>query len=226
MPKTQMERLWTVMAVVVAFVLVLIGYVMLISPQRSQTSQVNAQVATAQQQNNTLAARISSLTAQNKNLASYQKSVAAAGAALPSTSGLPDFLRTLQAIGNATLTNVAALTVGTPTGFVKTGATPSATPTATSTATPTTQTTAKPSAPSIYVLPVTAQVTGTPAQLSEFLRQLQSVQPRAVLITQIGETSGNGSGAASKTSAASIQLNMSIFVQPGGPSAAPSTGTS
>ena len=92
MPKTQMERLWMIGAGFAAFILILIGYLVFISPQRDQTSQVNTQVATAQQQNDVLAQRISALSAQNKNLSTYQSAVARASAALPSTSGMPDFL--------------------------------------------------------------------------------------------------------------------------------------
>ena len=231
MPKSQMERLWMIGAGFAAFIMILVGYMIFISPQRDQTSQVEAQVATAQQQNGVLAARISSLTAQNKNLATYQKAVAAASAALPSASGMPDFLRTLQSIGNATLTNVAMLTVGVPAPFMAqavAGSAPTSTasPTATPSAQPT-STSTKAASPSIYVLPVTAQVTGPVNQLSEFLRQLQSVQPRAVLISQITETNGSTSGTTQPgaSSAASLQLTMSIFVQPNEPTGLPS-GTS
>lgn len=54
---------------------------------------------------------MNSLGRETKNIATYQAQVTQARLALPSTSGLPDFLRTLQSIGNATLADVSALTV-------------------------------------------------------------------------------------------------------------------
>lgn len=229
MPKSQMERLWVIGAAFGAFILVVIGYLVMISPQRDQTSQVDAQVATANEQNATLAARISALSAQNKNLSTYENAVKRANAALPATSGIPDFLRTLQAIGNATLTNVSSLTVGAPSAWTAPAAAAPATTTSSSAApAPATSTgTPAPAAPSIFVMAVTAQVDGSNAHLSEFLRQLQSVQPRAVLVTDVTETdaSASGSGAsAAPSGSTSLQLKMSVFVAPqaGG---APVTGT-
>jgi len=232
MPQTQMERIWAIGAAFAAFILLVIGYLFFISPQRDHTSQVNSQVATAQQQNDTLAARISALSAQNKNLATYENAVKRADAALPATSGLSDFLRTLQAIGNATLAKVEMLNVGQPAPFVNpvvAAAAPagSATPSTASSTPPAGPVVA--AAPSIYVMQVSAQVTGSQAQLSEFLRQLQSVQPRAVLINQITENVASPGAAShannSATTGTSLQLQMSVFVQPGGAAGGLPTGT-
>lgn len=215
MPKSQLERLWVIGSVFVAFFVLVIGYLFFISPQRDQTSQVDAQVAVAQQQNDALNARISALAKQNKDLARYESAVKSASLALPATSGLPDFLRTLQAIGDATLAKVIDLKVGAPAPMLAPVATAS-TPTPgapTPTPTPATNGTVVPPAPSIYVLTVTSQVSGAPTQLGEFLRQLQSVQPRAVLISQLTETDGVPGGTTTAVAGQStLQLTMSVFV--------------
>jgi hypothetical protein len=221
MPKKQIERVWLLGALVAAFLLVLIGYTMFISPQNSKTSNARAQVSTANTTNRRLQARLNSLREQSKNLSKYQAELTAAEFALPTTSGLPDFLRTLQSIGNATLAQVSAFSVGAPTDV---------TPIAGAAGASRVSSTSKSSSGSasssattlngvrVYSLPITATVTGSTGALEAFLTQLQTVQPRAVLISQLTETSGQtASGAPTKTASAgsnTLGLTMQAFVAP------------
>jgi hypothetical protein len=221
--RSQKERLWLVGGALAAFVLILIGYFFFIGPQRSTTSDVNGQAASARTQNATLQAHISTLQTESRNMPRYKSQLAAAQQALPATSGLPDFIRTLQSLGTATHTDAVNLTVGAPTDVslvaapVATTTTPtaSATPSATPSATAG-STTATPPTASVYGLTITAQVNGSANALDGFLQKLQDVQPRAVLITQITEGSGaTGAATAGSTSgASSLQLTMQAFVAP------------
>ncbi|MEO6886204.1 MAG: hypothetical protein ABI232_07965, partial [Jatrophihabitantaceae bacterium] len=179
MPKTQLEKLWLGAGCAAGFILLLIGYFFFIGPQRSSTDGVNAQIDTAKLQNSSLQARINTLSTQNKDLAKYQSAVKQAELALPTTSGLPDFLRTLQSIGNSTLVDISSKTFGTPTDVtsVSGAAAPAAAP-------------ASAGGLHVYALPISIQVSGSVQSLNQFLTQLQAVQPRAVLISQISQTSG------------------------------------
>jgi hypothetical protein len=214
-PRSQTERLWLIGGALVGFVLILIGYFFFISPQRSKTSDVNAQASGARDQNTQLQSRIDALRAQNKNLGKYQAELASAQKALPSTSGVSDFVRSLQALGNATLTNVTTLSVGQPAPVVA-PAPAAATPTdgsSSSSAPAPAATPTAPPAPSAYSLAITATVSGSPTGLDKFLDQLQNVQPRAVLITQITESSAAlGAGGVAAGSATTLQLTMQAFV--------------
>lgn len=223
-PRSQAERLWLIGGGLVAFVLVLIGYFFFISPQRSQTKDIKSQTAAAKQQNAVLQARIDALRVQNKDLARYQAEYAQARLALPTTSGISDFLRTLQSLGNATHTDVTSLSVSAPISVNgpasasqpsgQAQANPSATSEAAagqpSAAAPTSSTTG------VYALPITATVTGTPTNLEQFVYQLQAVQPRAVLITEasqsVGVVAAGGSGSTT------LNLTMEAFVAPSSPS--------
>lgn len=227
-PRSQTERLWLVGGGLVAFVMVLIGYFFFISPQRSNTSDVKAQVASTEQQNAVLQARIDQLRAQNKDLAKYEAGLAEARRALPTTSGMSDFLRTLQTIGNETQSDLTALTVGQPVNLSlaamvqSSAAAPAATASTPATGTvPGAVPGAVATGPSIVALPVTATVAGTPAALAKFLDQLQAVQPRAVLITQLTQVAPSQGG---KTSETTLNLTMRVFVSatPTPVSAAPS----
>ena len=225
-PRSQAERLWMIGGGLVAFVLFLIGYFFFISPQRSETGNVDSQVATAHQQNQALQHRIDLLREENKNLAGYQAKLGQARLALPQASGLSDFLRSLQALGSATLTDVTGLTVGVPKDV---SAVAAAQPTTGATAAaPAPAATADPNAagstpgavgPAIFALPITATVSGSPSSLEKFLDQLQNVQPRAVLITGITE-GGATSGSATTNVAPGktlLQLTMYAFVAPSNP---------
>jgi cell division protein FtsB len=221
--RSQKERLWLIAGGLIAFVMCLIGYFFFISPQRTNTSDVNSQVSDANQKNAVLQARINSLKEQSKNLPKYQAQLAEARRALPSESGIPDFLRTLQSLGSATLTDVTALTVGQPAPVMAAPAQPTSTasPAGTATAAPTS--TATPNAitaPAVYTMSISATVTGSPTALDKFLDQLQNVQPRAVLITNIAENSGSASGSIHNVGQTTLTLTMQAFVAPALPAAA------
>jgi Tfp pilus assembly protein PilO len=209
MPRTQSERAWFGVGLVVALVVTVIGYFFFIGPQRSTTSDVDGQVNAAQSQNDSLQVRINALDAQNRKLSTYRAALKRAQLALPTTSDLPNFLRTLQSIGNATLVDVTTLAVGDPTVVGGDSTTGSSTSTPDSTATSAAPTT--PSGPQIFALPITAQVTGSIKALTNFLGQLQSVQPRAVLVGSI--TLGSDTGASSATP--TLDVALQAFVAPG-----------
>jgi Tfp pilus assembly protein PilO len=208
MPKTQSEKAWLGVGLLVALVVAVIGYFFFIGPQRSTTSDVEGQVSSAQSQNDSLQVRINSLDAQNRKLSTYRAALKRAQLALPTTSDLPNFLRTLQSIGNATLVDVTTLAVGDPTLVGGDGtAGSSSTPTTPASNAPTT-----PSGPQIFALPITAQITGSLKALTNFLGQLQSVQPRAVLVNSI-TLGGDAAGASSSTP--TLDVALQAFVAPG-----------
>lgn len=219
MARERSERLWIGGAAAVAFLVVLIGWFFLISPQRDETADVEGQVLNAQLQNDTLQARIAKLGGEKKAMAKYKADLLAAQEALPATSDMSAFLRTVQRIGAASGAKVTSLTVGTATAASPAAAAPA--PSGSASTDP--AATAPAAGTGIQQIPITASVTGTPAALKRFLVQLQSVQPRAVLLTGIGQTT---QGDQAKQGAAGLQLTMQAFVLPaasGGSAAASAT---
>ena len=208
MPKTQAEKMWVLGAFFVALVMALIGYMFFISPQNSSTASARSDVSAAQADNQRLQVKLDGLRSQAKNMASYQAELKNAQLALPNVSGLSDFLRSLQGIGNATLANVSGLTVGVPADV-----TSAASGATTKAAAVPPATTATSGAGHVYALPITANVSGSPAQLNAFLTQLQSVQPRAVVITQL-QLGTPTNTVAKASSAMALQLWLDAFVAP------------
>jgi Tfp pilus assembly protein PilO len=233
MGRSQSERLWLIAGGIAAFVMVLVGYFFFISPQQDETADVEDQVASVQTTNDALEAKIAHLAMQYKDLPRYQRLATQARLALPDTAALSAFLRTLQSIGSATSTSVSSLAAGTPvdvsTAAGVQAATPAATPAATNDSiiaaaggapvaaggagtAPTTV--VAPAAGRVYGLPITATITGSVSELNDFLTQLQAVQPRAVLITQLSESVADGNGTRSGK-VTSMTLSMFAFVAPG-----------
>jgi Tfp pilus assembly protein PilO len=231
MPRTQLEKLWLLGGCIVGLLVVIIGYFFFIGPQRSDTSSVNGLVATAKSQNATLQSRIDALQQQSKDLPKYQADLVQARLALPSTSGLPDFLRTLQSIGNSTLANVTSLSVLQPSDVSKIAVTARPNPAATSSSASSSSSSSSSASGSsgtpgadganvggikVYALPISATIAGSPAQLTAFLTQLQRVQPRAVLISAItlATDQGKAAGSGPSSAPATLQLTMQAFVAP------------
>ncbi|SHH61590.1 type IV pilus assembly protein PilO [Jatrophihabitans endophyticus] len=215
MAASRAERLHVGGAAVVALVIALVGWFLLISPQRSDSADVQDQTANAELQNTVLQGRINQLTAEKKKAATYGAALAKARAALPSTSDMAAFLRHVQSIGSATSTKVTSISVdaakavesSAPVVGATTSPTASASPTASSATD--SSTTAAASGTGLYSVPISASVTGTQRNLARFLTELQSGQPRAVLLTSV--TRGQDAAGGSLTA---LQLEMQAFVAP------------
>jgi type IV pilus assembly protein PilO len=221
MGRTQKEKMWLSAAGVTAVIVLMVGWFLLIAPQRDRTSRTNEQIATAQLENDIDQQKVVALASQNDNLADYRRQLERAHLALPADSGLPELLRSMQQIGDATSTDVVSVSVGDPTPAAS--ATPAAeTPTATASASaaPTTATSGV-LPETVFALPITAQVEGSMPQLREFLTQLQKVQPRALLIQQA--TYQTAAGTAGGTG--QLGLTLQAFVEPPSATSAPTTAS-
>jgi hypothetical protein len=201
-PRNQAERLWLGAATVAAFGIIAIGWFFLIAPQRSQTGELQSQAADADLQNASLQQRIAVLSGQKAHLSEFTAQLREARQALPTSSAMAPFLRSVQSIATATSSQVTSLSVG-----AATAVTPVA-PAPTGTAAPTPAAGAPAQASGLFTIPITASVTGSPAALTSFLTRLQSAQPRAVLVTQV--TKGDPAAGGLTT----LQLSMSAFVAP------------
>ena len=243
-PRSAPERLWLIGGGTVALLLTVIAFFFFISPQRSETDDVRSQVADAAGQNSVLEHRLAQLREQNKNISRYESDLAAARKALPSTTDVSDFIRSLQSLGAQTGVDVASVTVGTPAPFTPaavgaTTPTAAASPSASAssspaagTATGSGATATAPAASGVYGMSISAQVSGSPADLTRFVDQLQNVQPRAVLITSLTETSAAAATGSNRSASpvagngsTTLALGMIAFVAPTASTAAPSTGS-
>ncbi|GAA2572127.1 hypothetical protein GCM10010435_53360 [Winogradskya consettensis] len=186
------DRLWMIAGAVVIVVMAVVAWFLLISPQYAEAGDLRSQTDTARSQASQLRKRIVALQKDKANLAKLKATLSTYQDALPSDSGVPAFLRQLQAAGVDIGVSVSGITVGAP---------------ADSTATS-----------GVKELPIQLTVTGTAAELNSFLDQLQGGgQKRAVLITTATWSSTQSEDSTDGTESApqqSVDLQLKAFVAP------------
>ncbi|MEN3307735.1 MAG: hypothetical protein V7603_3937 [Micromonosporaceae bacterium] len=172
------DRVWLIGGAVAAAVLVAATWFIFVSPQRAQAAELRAQTAVAQDSVATLRRHLAQLRRENANLGAYKAQLAREQAALPTEPGLSGFLRQVQSAGDAAAVSVGSVTVGLPAAVAGNG--------------------------KAYAMQIAVTADGTPTQLGSFLDQLQLVQPRAVLITNVSTAVG--------VSPATLTLTLTIQV--------------
>ena len=179
------DRVWLLGGVVALILLVAGGWFLLISPKNAETDDVRSSAADASNQLVTLKRQVAALKAESKKVKSYTAQLETNQKALPTTSGVPDFLRELQDSGAAVNVNISSVSVGAPQ--------------------------LSKDVTTVYELPISLSAAGSVANMSAFLKRLQEVQPRAVLLRSVGLTEST-TATTGTTETASISLVA--FVSP------------
>ncbi len=185
------DRLWMIGGVLGAALLIAVGWFLAINPKMAETDELRGQKETTETQLIVLRHRLSELQEESKKLPQYKATLKRNQAALPTDSGVPDFLRQLQDSGEVVDATVTGVTVGAPEQEGGTG---------------------------LYALPITVTVEGLPNDLGRFLDQLQRVQPRAVLVESANMIAG---GENSSGKQQTMTLAIKAFVAPKAGQAAP-----
>jgi len=198
------DRLWMFAGAAIIVVLTVICYFLVISPKYAEADEVRGQTETTHTQIAVLRKRIAELEKQKSKLPQFKAALKRNQRALPSDSGLPDFLRQLQSSGDDVDVEVSGIAVSAPEladGFT-----------------------------TVWALPITLTATGDAENLGRFLDQLQATQPRAVLVqsanmtTQGGGTTADGA-TDTDASETAISLSLQAFVAPPAGSGAPTITT-
>jgi type IV pilus assembly protein PilO len=182
-------RLWVFGGAAVVVLLAVGGWFLLIGPEYTNASDVHTQVDDTRTQLIALQRKIAGLEAEKARLPQFRAALRANQAALPSGSGVPDFLRQLQSSGEQTGVTVSGVSVAAPAQTVGVAG--------------------------VWQLQMTLNAEGDPANLGQFLNRLQAIQPRAVLIQSVnladnasgstgtGTSGGSGSTSSGSTSSSS-----------------------
>jgi Tfp pilus assembly protein PilO len=191
-------RIWVIAGAAAIVLLTVASWFLLISPKFAEAADVRTQVDDTQTQLIALRKKIAGLEDQKSRLSTYKAALKANQRALPSDSGVPDFLRQLQGSGEATGVKVSGVSVAPPAQAAGVSG--------------------------VWQLPITLTAEGGSDQLGEFLNQLQAVQPRAVLVQSANLTQGDAAnttgtgGVAGKTS---LSLSLLAYVSPPAGTGAP-----
>ena len=193
-------RIWVIAGAAVIVLLAVASWFLLIGPKYTEAAEVRSQVEDTETQLIALRKKIAGLEEQKARLSTYKSALKANQQALPADSGVPDFLRQLQTSGEATGVKVSGVSVAPP--AQATGMS------------------------GVWQLPITLTAEGDPDNLGAFLNQLQSVQPRAVLVenanlTQSAGTAGTGGTGGGSSEKPSLSLSLLAYVAPPAGSGAP-----
>lgn len=195
----RMDHLWLIAGVTVVALLVAVTWLRLVAPQRTDAAELREQTATTEMQATQLRTRTAQLAAAQTKIGELTRTRDARAAALPADSGVPAFLRQLQAAGTAVDVDVSGINVGQPTE--------------------------EKAVPGVWSLPIQLTADGTADRLGAFLDELQgSGQRRAVLIQNAGLSSGGGTEAGAAR-VLSLSLTVKAFVAPPAGAGAPTVTT-
>jgi Tfp pilus assembly protein PilO len=191
----QSDRLWLIAGVTVVALLVAFTWLRLVIPQRTEAAELREQTATTEAQASQLRKRTAQLAIAQNKIGELTRTRNARAAALPAGSGVPAFLRQLQAAGTAVDVDVSGVTVGLPSEEEK--------------------------VPGVWSLLIQLTADGTAAGLGAFLDDLQdSGQKRAVLIQNAGLSTEGGEGKGAGR-VLSLSLTVKAFVAPPAGAGAP-----
>lgn len=204
-------RTWKLAGAAGTVLVLLAGWFLLISPQRQQAADLADEMSTAQLNVARLTSRLADLRRDQGDMARYVQQLADDRAALPATPGLADLLRQLEAAGGATGFVLTSMAAGQPEVVAGAGSAPAGSQPAGSQPAG-----SRPAAggrlvgQTVFSIPITLAGMGSASVLEQFLDQIQTIQPRALLISSVNEKSSAADGGDAMT----LQLTLMAFVLP------------
>jgi type IV pilus assembly protein PilO len=207
-------RQWSVFTVIAVLAIIVAGWFLLVSPQRGQVKDLNAQTASQNSANASLQSQVAQLEQQKQGLPAQQRLLDKIATKIPASPELPTLIRQLSAAAKASGVDLVSLAPSPPTAVAATAAT--GTVAAPATTSPLNQ------------IPVTIQVSGSYFNITSFFRSLEKLN-RALLVSDFQINPGDGSNAGSHAAAPDAltgQLSAVVFESPAAPAAtAPQTLT-
>jgi type IV pilus assembly protein PilO len=210
---------WSGGAAVVAVLLVIAGWFLLISPQRSAAADLRDQTASQQAMNDQTRVKTKQLQAQFASLPERQAQLAEIKQQMPDNPALPSLIRDLSSYADSAGVTLVSVAPGTP--QAETADASAQAPVAPGT---------KPApvaGTQLMSIPTVVTASGTYSELTLYLQKLQSSMRRAFLVEGI-QLSHDSSGTADKASSADalqVTITGKIFQLSTTAGAAPGTAT-
>jgi Tfp pilus assembly protein PilO len=207
-------RTWSLGAALMAFLILVAGWFLLISPTKAKVSDLQTQTASQKQTNIGLATQIAQLKVMNKNLPKQEAKLAKIRQHLPATPALPTFVRTLTTIAHEAGVKLVVVSPTPPVVVTAQAAAPVATPSASS-ADGSAPTEVAPAAPvavptGLKQIPVSITVSGGYYNIVNFLTKVEGLK-RSMLVYSLNVTPDDKKVAADgSTSGPSNPLKVSI----------------
>jgi type IV pilus assembly protein PilO len=202
-------RKWSAAAVVLIVAIFAAGWFLLVSPKRSDASELKAQTATQESANVALQQKLEELKAQQADLPRQRARLAQIGVKIPGNPALPSLIRDLTAAGRKVGVTIdsmapsAPVTVTAPASTGVVGAAPAAPKSgATAAAAPTSV---------LYQVPLALKVTGSYFELEQFLNKLEGLK-RSMLVSGFSVTATGATGTDAAEGDLSLALTGRVFL--------------
>ena len=159
---------WTALTAVAVLAIVAAGWLLLVSPKRSEAAELRSQRQSQDQQNELLRTQIARLVEQSKDLPEQQSTLKGIRRQLPANPALPELIRALNKAATssgATLESLAPKT-----------------PEAVGAASPSAGSTAPATSAELVAIPVTITASGKFYEVEQLLNKLEELE-RAFLVT-------------------------------------------
>lgn len=207
------KRQLTIVTALVCLLVLVVGFMLLVKPERSKASSVKAQTATVQGQVQSLRAQLATLEDEKHNLAAQQAVLAQIVQQLPAQPALPALLRSLDAAAAATNVDLTNVSPGNPIAFTanpvaKAAAAPSA---GAASATTTTTSASTGAVSGLAQIPLSLSVTGSYFDIEQFLDRLEGLQ-RSMLVKTftVGYQGDKSASSGSTQTVGAGELTVSI----------------
>jgi type IV pilus assembly protein PilO len=206
-------RKWSAAAVVLIAAIVAAGWFLLVSPKRTEATELKAQTATQESANVALQQKLEELKAQQADLPKQRARLAEITTKIPTNPALPSLVRDLTAAGRKIGVSIDSMAPSAPVAVA------AAAPGTVAAAPAPAATTTGPSETLLQV-PLTLRITGSYFELEQYLNKLESLK-RSFLVTGFSLTDATTTGAAEDD--LTITLNGRVFLSQ--PAAAPAAVT-
>ena len=226
-----LTRRWSLLTAVLIIGILAASWFLLVSPKRSEASDLRQKAAEQQASNASLVLKLNELKAQSLDLPKQKARLAVIGKQIPDNPALPTLIRSLTAAGKKVGVELVSMTPGAPiaaavavpvpvpvaaaattTSGTGTTATAGSTSAAGATATP-----AAPVAAPLYLVPLSLHLTGTYFEVEQFINKLEGMQ-RSFLLTGFVLTPGTAAATAATSTTAADQLDLvlkgQVFLSP------------
>jgi Tfp pilus assembly protein PilO len=177
-------RKWVALTSVASVIVLVAGWFLLISPKRSEVSDLKSQAAAQENTNDGLQLKLTALRSQQKGLAAKNKQLAELAKKIPTTADLPGLLRQLSA--TATTSNVDL-----------TDLTPAAPVTLTA-------------APGISAVSISLKVEGAYFDVAQYVNGLESLD-RGLMVTSLTETVKGDADTVGKSPVLEADVEAMVF---------------
>lgn len=184
-------RQWSLLTVLGVVGVLVAGWFLLVSPQRSHAKDLKAQVTTQQASTNSLEAQVQQLKQQQKDEPAQQRKLMKIATQIPDNPALPALIRTLSSAAHDAGVTLVSLAPAPPAAV---------TVAAPAVATPTTGAAATAVTSSLAQISLTVQVVGSYFNVESFFRSVEHLD-RAMLVTGFTIAPGSvSSGTSTNTS--------------------------